>query len=228
MDEEERTRHLRRLRKRGVDSNFPAPPPLDFSRRCKGTCRKAPSHGPSPSCLGTQAAVECTSSPGCRHVALLAASRAQSSMPHGRNGMLWTRPTSGRRCAAPATLQWIAQRRVARVTPHAEPRRGARRETERELLAITFKTSPHAAYHPPARPGVYLGLSATHRGRYSPLSRAARGAHPISPPPGRESKPRLSSCIGRPSPSKTAPIRDRFANAPRGRGKAHAASRPRC
>ena len=41
MDEEERTRHLRRLRKRGVDSNFPAPPPLDFSRRCKGTCRKA-------------------------------------------------------------------------------------------------------------------------------------------------------------------------------------------
>lgn len=40
MDEEERTRHLRRLRKRGVDSNFPGPPPLDFSRRCKGTCRK--------------------------------------------------------------------------------------------------------------------------------------------------------------------------------------------
>ena len=86
---------------------------------------------------------------------------------------------------------------IARVTPHAEPRRGARRETERELLAITFKTSPHAAYHPPARPGVYLGLSATHRGRYSPLSRAARGAHPISPPPGRESKPRLSSSIKR-------------------------------
>ena len=40
MDEEERTRHLRRLRKRGVDSNFPAPPPLDFSRRCNGACRK--------------------------------------------------------------------------------------------------------------------------------------------------------------------------------------------
>ena len=40
MDEEERTRHLRRLRKRGVDSNFPAPPPLEFSRRCNGTCRK--------------------------------------------------------------------------------------------------------------------------------------------------------------------------------------------
>ena len=39
MDEEERTRHLRRLRKRGVDSNFPAPPPLEFSRRCNGTCR---------------------------------------------------------------------------------------------------------------------------------------------------------------------------------------------
>ena len=40
MDEEERTRHLRTLRKRGVDSNFPGPPPLDFSRLCKGTCRK--------------------------------------------------------------------------------------------------------------------------------------------------------------------------------------------
>ena len=39
MDEEERTRHLRRLRKRGVDSNFPAPPPLEFSRRCNGACQ---------------------------------------------------------------------------------------------------------------------------------------------------------------------------------------------
>lgn len=103
MDEEERTRHLRRLRKRGVDSNFPAPPPLEFSRRCNTA--RAEMTGPSPSCLGNQAAAECTSSPVGRHGALLAASRARSSRPHGRNGMLWTRPTSGRRCAAPATLQ---------------------------------------------------------------------------------------------------------------------------
>ena len=45
--------------------------------------------GPSPSCLGNQAAAECTSSPVGRHGALLAASRARSSRPHGRNGMLW-------------------------------------------------------------------------------------------------------------------------------------------
>ena len=42
MDEEERTRHLRRLRKRVADSKFPAPPPLDFSRRCNGACPSRP------------------------------------------------------------------------------------------------------------------------------------------------------------------------------------------
>ena len=142
--------------------------------------------GPSPSCLGNQAAAECTSSPVGRHGALLAASRARSSRPHGRNGMLWTRPTSGRRCAAPATLQWIAQRRVARVTPHAEPRRGARRETERELLAITFKILPHT---PPASTWVCPRHIA---GDTRPLC-AARGAHRISPPPGREFMQRLTT-----------------------------------
>ena len=148
MDEEERTRHLRRLRKRVAVSKFPAPPPLDFSRRCNGACPSRPRRKAVPIVPGDPGRGRMHVFPrlppwriaGCLE-------GAGSSRPHGRNGMLWTRPTSGRRCAAPATLQWIAQRRVARVTPHAEPRRGARRETERELLAITFKILPHT---PPA------------------------------------------------------------------------------
>ncbi|EOD22774.1 hypothetical protein EMIHUDRAFT_195138 [Emiliania huxleyi CCMP1516] len=103
MDEEERTRHLRRLRKRGVDSNFPAPPPLEFSRRCNGTCRKDRTVPIMPGEPGRGRMHVFPSLPprriaGCLEGPELEAARAE-------NGMLWTRPTSGRRCAAPATLQ---------------------------------------------------------------------------------------------------------------------------
>ena len=102
MDEMDEDEGRSRLRKQVVDSKFR--PHRLWSFPGVATAR-AEMTGPSPSCLGNQAAAECTSSPVGRHGALLAASRARSSRPHGRNGMLWTRPTSGRRCAAPATLQ---------------------------------------------------------------------------------------------------------------------------
>ena len=131
MDEEERTRHLRRLRKRGVDSNFPAPPPLEFSRRCNGTCQNTVPIMPGEPGRGRMHVFP--SRPprriaGCLEGAELEAARAEW------HALDKTDEREAMRRARNLAMDRSAPRREG---DSAEPRRGARRETERELLAIS-------------------------------------------------------------------------------------------
>ena len=179
MDEEEGRSWLR---KQVVDSKFPAPPPLEFSRRCNGRCRKDRTVPIMPGDPGRGRMHIFPRLPprriaGCLEGPELEAARAEW------HAMDKTDEREAMRRARNLAMSRSAPHREGDSARRAKARR-EKRDRERELLAITFKISPHAAYHPPARPGVYLGLSATHRGRYNPLSRAARGAHPISPPAG--------------------------------------------
>ena len=138
MDEEERTRHLRRLRKRGVDSNFPAPPPLDFSRRCKGACRKTVPIVPGEPGRGRMHVfprLPPRRIAGCLEGEELEAARAEW------HAMDKTDEREAMRRAR--NLARVAQRRVARVTPHAEPRRGARARASSG--AIAWQSGPDGA-----------------------------------------------------------------------------------
>ena len=191
MDEEERTRHLRRLRKRGVDSNFPAPPPLDFSRRCNGACPSRPRRKAVPIVPGDPGRGRMHVFPrlppwriaGCLEGAELEAARAEW------HALDKTDEREAMRRARNLAMSRSAPRREGDSARRAKARR-EKRDRERACSKNIYNLAPRSV--PPPRPtGRLLGfVRDTSREIQPPLSR-------LSPPPGRESKPRPSSFSSR-------------------------------